>query len=143
MTPKEWTAKNATENVILKPHKLNEPETKYKEASLIFVNSMSDLFHEQVPDEYIINVSRVMRLANWHTYQILTKRSERMRDLLNGKLKFASAQPNIWWGVSVEDQKLGYRALTACEPPERPAHFFRWNPCSRISASSICPASTG
>jgi protein gp37 len=78
---------------------------------MIFVNSMSDLFHEQVPDEYIVNVCRVMRLANWHTYQILTKRSERMRDLLSGKLKFASAQPNIWWGVSVENRKHGLPRL--------------------------------
>lgn len=74
---------------------------------MIFVNSMSDLFHEEVPDDYIVNVARVMRLANWHTYQVLTKRSERMRDLLRGKLRFASNQANIWWGVSVENRRHG------------------------------------
>lgn len=94
----------------LVPEKLAEP-LRWRTPKMIFVNSMSDLFHEQVSDEYIVNVSRVMRLANWHTYQILTKRSERMRDLLNGKLKFASAQPNIWWGVSVENRKHGLPRL--------------------------------
>lgn len=92
------------------PEKLAEP-LRWRTPKMIFVNSMSDMFHEQVPDEYIVNVSRVMQLANWHTYQILTKRSERMKDLLNGKLKFASAQPNIWWGVSVENRKHGLPRL--------------------------------
>lgn len=90
----------------LVPEKLAEP-LRWRTPKMIFVNSMSDLFHEQVPDEYIVNVARVMRLANWHTYQVLTKRSDRMRDLLNGKLQFASMQPNIWWGVSVENRKQG------------------------------------
>lgn len=90
----------------LVPDKLAEP-LRWRTPKMIFVNSMSDLFHEQVPDEYIVNVARVMRLANWHTYQVLTKRSERMRDLLNGKLRFASTQPHIWWGVSVENRKHG------------------------------------
>ena len=49
---------------------------------MIFVNSMSDLFHRDVPDDYIVAVARVMQRADWHTYQVLTKRSERMRDLL-------------------------------------------------------------
>jgi protein gp37 len=74
---------------------------------MIFVNSMSDLFHEGVPDEYIVAVARVMAAANWHTYQILTKRSGRMRELLNTILEFAARQPHIWWGVSVEDKKYG------------------------------------
>ena len=90
----------------LVPEKIAEP-LRWRTPKMIFVNSMSDLFHEQVPDDYIINVARVMHLANWHTYQVLTKRSDRMRDLLNGKLQFASMQPNIWWGVSVENRKQG------------------------------------
>ena len=52
-----------------------------------------------------------MRLANWHTYQVLTKRSERMRDLLEGKLRFVSDQSNIWWGVSIENRKHGLQRL--------------------------------
>jgi protein gp37 len=74
---------------------------------MIFVNSMSDLFHDLVPDSYIVAVARVMVAAKWHTYQVLTKRSQRLRDLLNTKLRFAAEQPHIWWGVSVEDRKYG------------------------------------
>jgi protein gp37 len=74
---------------------------------MIFVNSMSDLFHDLVPDSYIVAVARVMVAAKWHTYQVLTKRSERLRALLNTKLSFAAEQPHIWWGVSVEDRKYG------------------------------------
>jgi len=94
----------------LVPDKLAEP-LRWRTPKMIFVNSMSDLFHEQVPDEYIVNVARVMRLANWHTYQVLTKRSQRMLDLLKGKLRFASNQRNIWWGVSVENRKQGLPRL--------------------------------
>lgn len=92
------------------PDKLTDP-LRWRTPRMIFVNSMSDLFHEQVPDDYIVNVARVMRLANWHTYQVLTKRSERMRDLLQGKLRFVSGQTNIWWGVSIENRKHGLPRL--------------------------------
>lgn len=74
---------------------------------MIFVNSMSDLFHEGVPDAYIDAVARVMVAAKWHTYQVLTKRSKRLRNLINSKLSFAACQPHIWWGVSVEDRQYG------------------------------------
>jgi protein gp37 len=90
----------------LVPEKLGDP-LRWPASRMIFVNSMSDLFHEKVPDEYIIKVARVMRAANWHTYQILTKRAGRMRQLLRGALRFAAEQPHIWWGVSVEDRRYG------------------------------------
>jgi protein gp37 len=90
----------------LVPSKLQEP-LLWKSPKMIFVNSMSDLFHESVPDEYILNVVEVMIKAKWHTYQVLTKRSERMRDLLLTKLKFAASQNHIWWGVSVENKRHG------------------------------------
>jgi protein gp37 len=90
----------------LVPAKLVEPIT-WGKSKMIFVNSMSDLFHEDVPDEFIEAVARVMTVANWHVYQILTKRSERLRDLLLNKLQFASLQRHIWWGVSVENRKVG------------------------------------
>ena len=80
---------------------------KWKKPRVIFVNSMSDLFHEKVPDEYIVKVARVMKAANWHTYQVLTKRADRLQKLLKGKLRFVSEQAHIWWGVSVENQKHG------------------------------------
>ncbi len=94
----------------LVPEKLADP-LRWRSPRMIFVNSMSDLFHEQVPDDYIVNVARAMQLANWHTYQVLTKRSERMRDLLLGKLRFAASQSHIWWGVSVENRKHGLPRL--------------------------------
>src|SRR3954471_18193147 len=90
----------------LVPEKLGEP-LRWRTPKAIFVNSMSDLFHENVPDAYIETVARVMMQANWHTYQVLTKRSERMRDLLRGKLRFAAKAHHIWWGVSVEDKQYG------------------------------------
>jgi protein gp37 len=74
---------------------------------MIFVNSMSDLFQEEVPVKYISEVGRVMAEANWHTYQVLTKRHERMKELLSGQLSWLGALPNAWFGVSVEDQKHG------------------------------------
>jgi protein gp37 len=88
------------------PEKLSDPLT-WKKPKRIFVNSMSDLFHEAISDDYIDSVARVMIQANWHTYQVLTKRSTRMRDLLSTKLQFAAKQPHIWWGVSVENKAQG------------------------------------
>ncbi|HLZ93454.1 MAG TPA: phage Gp37/Gp68 family protein [Candidatus Acidoferrum sp.] len=90
----------------LVPAKLGEP-LRWRAPKMIFVNSMSDLFHDLVPDSYIVAVARVMVAAKWHTYQVLTKRSQRLRDLLDSKLRFAAEQPHIWWGVSVEDKKYG------------------------------------
>ncbi len=90
----------------LVPEKLTEPFS-WRSPKLVFVNSMSDLFHEDVPDEYIEMVCRVMAMANWHTYQVLTKRSARLRDMLRRGLRFAAEQEHIWWGVSVEDRKYG------------------------------------
>jgi len=90
----------------LVPEKLEEP-LKWKEPRFIFVNSMSDLFHPGVPDEYIIKVAEVMNTATWHTFQVLTKRAERMRSLLDSKLRFAAHSAHIWWGVSVENREHG------------------------------------
>jgi protein gp37 len=88
------------------PEKLGDP-LRWSTSQMVFVNSMSDLFHEKVPDEYIISVARVMTSAHWHTYQVLTKRADRLQTLLKGKLQFAAEQPHIWWGVSVENRKHG------------------------------------
>ena len=93
-------------DIRLVPAKLAEP-LRWRTPKMIFVNSMSDLFHDAVPDDYIGAVAKVMVTANWHTYQVLTKRAERLENLLNSKLSFAAAQPHIWWGVSVEDQHYG------------------------------------
>lgn len=90
----------------LVPEKLGDP-LRWSTPQRIFVNSMSDLFHPKVPDDYIVKVARVMVAANWHTYQVLTKRAERMQKLLEGKLRFAAEQAHIWWGVSVENRQHG------------------------------------
>jgi len=90
----------------LVPEKLAEP-LRWKRPRMIFVNSMSDLFHEGVPDEFIIKVAKVMSLANWHVFQVLTKRSGRMKDLLKTSLKPYAIHRHIWWGVSVEDRRYG------------------------------------
>jgi len=74
---------------------------------MVFVNSMSALFHERVPDDYIRAIARTMVRANWHTYQVLTKRAERMAALLRTDLRFAAEQSHIWWGVSVENRQHG------------------------------------
>lgn len=88
------------------PEKLYEP-LKWKTSKKIFVNSMSDLFHPEVPTDYIERVAQVMMEGNWHQYQVLTKRSERLRKLLNTDLEFATTSTHVWWGVSVENRKHG------------------------------------
>lgn len=90
----------------LVPEKLEEP-LKWLKPKKIFVNSMSDLFHENVSDSYIKKVCEVMLKANWHTYQVLTKRADRMESLLKGELTKSAKASHIWWGVSVENRKHG------------------------------------
>jgi protein gp37 len=90
----------------LVPEKLAEP-LRWKTPTMIFVNSMSDLFHKDVPEDYIKAVCRVMERADWHTYQVLTKRSSLLRNLLQTRLQFAACLPHVWWGVSVEDRPHG------------------------------------
>lgn len=90
----------------LVPEKLGDP-IRWSTPRRIFVNSMSDLFHPDVPDSFIESVCRVMLAANWHTYQILTKRADRMSRLLQTKLRSAALSPHIWWGVSVENKAHG------------------------------------
>jgi protein gp37 len=90
----------------LVPEKLTEP-FKWTGPRTVFVNSMSDLFQDNVPDAYIEDVVRVMIAANWHTYQVLTKRADRLKKMLSTKLSFAASHGHIWWGVSAEDKKYG------------------------------------
>lgn len=97
-------------DIRLVPEKLVEP-LKWADSKMVFVNSMSDLFHPEVPDHYIDAVAQVMVAANWHTFQVLTKRSERLKQLLSTKLKFSACSSNIWWGVSVEDKRYGLPRL--------------------------------
>lgn len=105
--------------VTLRPERLDQP-LRWQRPRRVFVNSMSDLFHKDVPDEYIARVFAVMALARQHTFQVLTKRPGRMRSLLSSE-EFESAVflategrfegyfpwplPNVWLGTSVENQK--------------------------------------
>jgi protein gp37 len=82
---KPWAARFADENVVLKPGKLTLPLTpKWDEPRMVFVNSLSDVFHPNIPDDYVDMMWGVMALASQHTYQILTKRPDRMRDYMKG-----------------------------------------------------------
>jgi protein gp37 len=90
--------------LTLQPQMLEMP-LRWKTPKRIFVNSMSDLFHENVPTEYIKSVFDVMLHANWHQYQVLTKRSGRVLEL-SGRLDWA---PQIWMGVSVESDEYKFR----------------------------------
>ena len=90
--------------LTLHEHMLERP-LQWKKPKLIFVNSMSDLFHENVPIEYIHKIFDVMRRAHWHTFQILTKRSERLLEI-NSNINWPK---NVWMGVSVETIKYKFR----------------------------------
>jgi len=90
--------------VTLHEHVLGYP-LRWKKPQTIFVNSMSDLFHEQVPDSFIFKVFDVMKLAYWHQFQILTKRSARLTELAP-RLDWPG---NVWIGVSVENETVKFR----------------------------------
>lgn len=91
-------------DVTLHTDKLEEP-LSWKNPKRVFVNSMSDLFHKDVPDVFIKAVMLTMGCAHWHTFQVLTKRSERLADL-GQELRWTD---NVWMGVSVEDERVKYR----------------------------------
>lgn len=88
----------------LQPHMLELP-LQWRKPQTVFVNSMSDLFHEGVPFEYIRQVFEVMSRAHWHRFQVLTKRAERLAELAP-RLPWP---PNVWMGVSVEIEKYRWR----------------------------------
>ena len=87
--------------VTLHPQLIDAP-LSWKKPRTVFVNSMSDLFHEDVPDAFIRKVFATMRRAHWHTFQVLTKRSERLKTLAP-RLDWPR---NVWMGVSVENQDV-------------------------------------
>src|ERR1019366_6629518 len=111
----------------LVPEKLSEP-LRWSEPKMIFVNSMSDLFHEEVPLSYISRVAATMHLARWHTYQVLTKRSHRLREALCGPLQDAAREPHIWWGVSVEDRKHGLPRIADLQATPAAVRFLSVEP---------------
>jgi len=98
--PYEWGF-----DLVLRPERLIQP-LRWRRPRRIFVNSMSDLFHEAVPEPYIQRVFQVMAQADWHTFQVLTKRHERLAEIAQ-RLPWP---PNVWMGVSVELQRWTVRA---------------------------------
>ncbi len=103
-------------------HALELP-LSWQKTKLIFVNSMSDLFHPDVPLSFIRRVFLTMARAHWHNFQVLTKRSERLLEL-NSVLPWA---PNIWMGVSVENQDYSFRIKHLCQTGA-PVKFVSFEP---------------
>jgi protein gp37 len=95
-------------DLTLRPERLEQP-LHWKRPKRIFVNSMSDLFHKEVPKPFIDSVFDTMEAAEWHTYQVLTKRSSLMTRYLRSRYGNGLAPPHIWLGVSVEDAKNSVR----------------------------------
>jgi protein gp37 len=89
-------------DLTLRPERLHQPE-RWSRPRMIFVNSMSDLFHKEVPFTFVDRVFDAMEKAGWHSFQVLTKRSSRMRDYVRRRYVNAGAPAHIWLGVSVED----------------------------------------
>lgn len=88
--------------LMLRPERLNQP-LKWRQRRMIFVNSMSDLFHKKVPWDFVDQVFDTMECAHWHLFQVLTKRSSRMRNYVNSRYGGGLAPPHIWLGTSIED----------------------------------------
>ena len=97
-------------DVQLRPHKLADP-LKWKTPARIFVNSMSDLFHRDIPDDYIARIWDTMMKADWHVYQILTKRAHRMAHKI--QTLGLPTPPHIWLGVSTENQVMADSRIPA------------------------------
>jgi protein gp37 len=94
-------------DLTLRPERLMQP-LAWRRPRMIFVNSMSDLFHAEVPKAFVADVLETMRAAHWHTFQVLTKRPGRMK-LLVRELQPVPL-PNVWWGTSIESDKYAKRA---------------------------------
>ncbi|MFD2182133.1 DUF5131 family protein [Rhodoplanes azumiensis] len=97
-------------DLTLRPERLVQP-LNWKRPRMIFVNSMSDLFHKDIPESYISAVFDTMERADWHVYQVLTKRSSVLQKFINLRYKTTSAPLHMWFGVSVEHQRATSRIL--------------------------------
>ena len=103
---------------------LEEP-LKWRRPRLVFVNSMSDLFHESVPSAFIEAVFEVMNRASRHTFQVLTKRPSRVVEL-NRRLRWT---PNIWLGTSIDRRNSGSNGWRYSRRPVPEPSFYHSNPC--------------
>ena len=109
--------------LTLQPNRLREP-LRRKKPTVYFVNSMSDLFHEEIPHEYIRGVFEVIKFAPQHTFQILTKRADRMSEFLNSY----DVPQNAWIGVTVEDRKYGISRIDKLRQVHAPVRFLSIEP---------------
>jgi protein gp37 len=89
-------------DLTLRPGRLDQP-LRWRQSRMIFVNSMSDLFHKGIPLSFVDRVFDTMERANWHVFQVLTKRSSRLRSYVNRRYEGSRAPDHIWLGISVED----------------------------------------
>ncbi|MCL6444602.1 MAG: phage Gp37/Gp68 family protein [Alicyclobacillus sp.] len=148
-TTKPWNAAYAEENVQLHPERLDQP-LRWKRPRKIFVNSMSDLFHEEVPHDFLEQVFCIMQQARQHTFQILTKRPARMKEFIDWcqrRSYFGSNTgdrwaplKNVWLGVSVENQEAANERIPllletpaavrflSCEPLLGPVNLSEYLP---------------
>jgi protein gp37 len=109
--------------LALLPNRLNTPKS-IRRPTMFFVNSMSDLFHKDVPDEYIDRVLRVMGETPRHTYQVLTKRANRMRAYFATRV----VPPNVWLGVSIEDRRRACSRLPVLQDTNAGVRFLSVEP---------------
>jgi protein gp37 len=107
----------------LQPHRLEEPYLQ-KKPTVYFVNSMSDLFHELVPDRYIESVLRVITETPRHTYQILTKRAERIEFFFRSRV----VPENAWLGISAENREYGLPRMQLLQKIDAKTHFISAEP---------------
>lgn len=128
-----WTGR-----VTLVPARLDEP-LRWRKPRRVFVNSMSDLFHPDVPEEFIVKIFARMTGLTEHTFQVLTKRPERMHDFINRRVPYIADWPNIQLGTSVENQRAADDRIPwllktpaavrflSCEPLLGPIDLHAWN----------------
>lgn len=150
-------------DVTLRPERLEQP-LRWRKPRMIFVNSMSDLFHKDIPDEYIARVFAVMALARQHTFQMLTKRPARMRSLLRSPVFRCNVEhaiagvvaafrpahvwyqswplPNVWLGVSAENQTWADIRIPALIETPAAVHFVSAEPLlGGINFANLSPHS--
>jgi protein gp37 len=113
-------------DLTLRPHKLGEP-LGWRAPKRIFVNSMSDLFHKEIPRSFVDQVFGVMEKAHWHVFQVLTKRSSLMRRYVNERYGERRVLGHIWLGVSIEDRRALVR-LTHLKQTRAPVRFVSFEP---------------
>ena len=112
--------------LTLREHKLREP-LSWRAPRRVFVNSMSDLFHKEIPITFIDRVFDTMEMADWHVFQVLTKRSSLMRRYLNQRYSMRAAPKHIWLGVSVED-KVALTRMTHLKQANVTVRFVSFEP---------------